>query len=564
MTVDENAQSALLTATATDPDGDALTFSIAGVDAADFAISSTTGVISAAAPLDFEEPADNDGDNVYELTVSVSDGAASASSDISITVSDVPGDEPIKISGDFVGGRIGLSMRSAPDYDGDGVADLAIGADKAATATSDVVGYVLFSSEIAGLSGETFSLADVITGVGVEFFVSSLASNTSFAPTEVSAAATSAGDAFAFFDHPLATTGARATTQFFEGSASDIAALGTRVDIGAAPASPLIRSTIDGSLEDADPAVFPELLAFALRPGLTPLAGESAIRPVGDVTGDGVFDFAFAAETTSGSQRFVYVVSGAAVAADADGAVSQSDLSFPDIFEIELEATDSSVLFGQSGDVDNDGFDELIFSSIGPPTAGASLAYVIDGAGLVADADGAVSVSSLPGDLGFRINQDNAGPTPSFAFLDANIVGDLTGDGRAEALVVVSANRSTPTSDNARSEGVLLSGSYLASLGATDVSLADDLAAGEGADILPEPIDDVTGLATDAFGSGVARAFDLDNDNVLELAIGAPFADTPQSVTSFEEAVGAIYVIPSTLATQAIEDGGVIDLGDEF
>ncbi len=54
--------------------GATLTYTLGGADAASFAIDSATGQISTSAALDFEAPADSDGDNTYELSVSVSDG----------------------------------------------------------------------------------------------------------------------------------------------------------------------------------------------------------------------------------------------------------------------------------------------------------------------------------------------------------------------------------------------------------------------------------------------------------------------------------------------------------
>ncbi len=62
------------TITASDPDNTALTFAIAGgVDAADFTIDPLTGRLSFVVAADFEAPADADGNNVYEVQISVTD-----------------------------------------------------------------------------------------------------------------------------------------------------------------------------------------------------------------------------------------------------------------------------------------------------------------------------------------------------------------------------------------------------------------------------------------------------------------------------------------------------------
>ena len=77
------------TAVATDPDGNALSYSITGgEDAARFRITAGGGLSFASAP-DFENPGDSDGDNVYLLQLAASDGSARATQDLSVTVTDV-------------------------------------------------------------------------------------------------------------------------------------------------------------------------------------------------------------------------------------------------------------------------------------------------------------------------------------------------------------------------------------------------------------------------------------------------------------------------------------------
>lgn len=81
---------AVTTVTATDPDNDALTYSISdGADAGKFTIGSVTGVLSFATAPDFEKPADVDKDNNYEVSVQVSDGHQTVAQAITVTVTDV-------------------------------------------------------------------------------------------------------------------------------------------------------------------------------------------------------------------------------------------------------------------------------------------------------------------------------------------------------------------------------------------------------------------------------------------------------------------------------------------
>jgi glucose/arabinose dehydrogenase len=88
-TVPESTAGTIYTAAASDPDGDSLTYAIAGgADAARFAITAG-GALSFTAPPDFEAPGDADRDNVYQVQLSVSDGRAQATLNLAITVTNL-------------------------------------------------------------------------------------------------------------------------------------------------------------------------------------------------------------------------------------------------------------------------------------------------------------------------------------------------------------------------------------------------------------------------------------------------------------------------------------------
>ena len=78
------------TAEASDPDGDALEYTISGgPDLSLFTINAETGLIEFALAPNFEDPADANTDNVYEVTVAVSDGRGGADfADYDIAVED--------------------------------------------------------------------------------------------------------------------------------------------------------------------------------------------------------------------------------------------------------------------------------------------------------------------------------------------------------------------------------------------------------------------------------------------------------------------------------------------
>jgi Big-like domain-containing protein len=86
--VDENTSGVVYTATATDADGDDLTFSISGgADQGVFSINATSGQLTLTNPADFEAPSDANADGVYEVTLNVEDGNGGSSQlNLSLTV----------------------------------------------------------------------------------------------------------------------------------------------------------------------------------------------------------------------------------------------------------------------------------------------------------------------------------------------------------------------------------------------------------------------------------------------------------------------------------------------
>lgn len=85
-TVAENTTGVAYQASASDAQGDAVTYTISGgADAAAFAIASG-GALSFVAAPNYDLPTDADGDNVYHVTLQASDGKASSTLGVAITV----------------------------------------------------------------------------------------------------------------------------------------------------------------------------------------------------------------------------------------------------------------------------------------------------------------------------------------------------------------------------------------------------------------------------------------------------------------------------------------------
>ena len=108
--VDENTAAGVAfgdAVTATDPDGDTLTYSLSGSDASSFAIDENTGRLKTKSALDYE------GENTRQVTVTASDGSLTDSVVVDVSVNDV-GEPPGKPSapdgvverGDFTLGEL--------------------------------------------------------------------------------------------------------------------------------------------------------------------------------------------------------------------------------------------------------------------------------------------------------------------------------------------------------------------------------------------------------------------------------------------------------------------------
>ena len=152
ISADENAPATALVV-AISENGDPISYAIAGgADAAHFTIDAQTGALSMVGAPDFEAPGDADGDNVYDVLVSATDGSKTASQTVSVTIGNV--DEGVKI---LSGGgadtvmlslsenQAGVTTVAAVDLDGDTVSyAIAGGADAGLFAIDAVTGQLAF------------------------------------------------------------------------------------------------------------------------------------------------------------------------------------------------------------------------------------------------------------------------------------------------------------------------------------------------------------------------------------------------------------------------------------
>ena len=96
---EENGEGEVAAYSAFDPETGSITWSWDGDDKDRF-LPSANGSLAFRTPPDYEAPADNDGDNVYQVTVQASDGSNTGSLDVTVTVTNEDEDGTVTLSSD--------------------------------------------------------------------------------------------------------------------------------------------------------------------------------------------------------------------------------------------------------------------------------------------------------------------------------------------------------------------------------------------------------------------------------------------------------------------------------
>ena len=107
----ENGVAAVGGFSASDSEGDAVSWSLAGADAARFRVAG--GELRFAGPPDFEMPGDSGGDNVYDVIVEASDDGGVGRHPVTVAVTDV--DETVVITSDTGSFVVGFDESSTAD-----------------------------------------------------------------------------------------------------------------------------------------------------------------------------------------------------------------------------------------------------------------------------------------------------------------------------------------------------------------------------------------------------------------------------------------------------------------
>ncbi|WP_051683303.1 PQQ-dependent sugar dehydrogenase [Sphingomonas sp. UNC305MFCol5.2] len=135
-------------ATASDPDGNPITFSVAGgADAARFAITAA-GALSFVAAPNFELPTDADGNNVYTVQLAASDGTASSTLNLQVTVTNSREGIAVK--------RVGTGFDQPVDV-------VAVPGDNSRVLVAEKTGGVWFLTPATGVKTLAFRVTDLTT-----------------------------------------------------------------------------------------------------------------------------------------------------------------------------------------------------------------------------------------------------------------------------------------------------------------------------------------------------------------------------------------------------------------
>ncbi|WP_141699891.1 cadherin-like domain-containing protein, partial [Nostoc sp. KVJ20] len=252
-----------------------------------------------------------------------------------------------------------------------------------------------------------------------------------------------------------------------------------------------------------------------------------SVSSAGDINGDGIDDLIIRARFASPNSQFragsSYVVFGSNGGFDAQFNLSSLDGSNGFV----INGVDSSDYSGRSvssaGDINGDGFDDLIIGALNASPNGqfrAGSSYVVFGSNSGFDAQ--LNLSSLDGSNGFVINgidsDDYSGRSVSSA-------GDINGDGFDD--LIIGAYHADPNGQSRAGSSYVVFGSN----------------SGFDAQINLSSLDGSNGFVIngidryDGSGRSVSSAGDINGDGFDDLIIGAPFADPNGQST------GSSYVV---------------------
>lgn len=389
-------------------------------------------------------------------------------------LADVNGKNGFKLDGEVSNDGSGQSVSAAGDINGDGHADLLIGAANYANYMGR--SYVVFGGPNTGVNG-TILLSSLNGTYG--FILDGEVSGNDFSGTSVSGGGDVNGDGHA--DLLIGAYG-----HSFVGRSYVIFG-GTNVGSGGVIPLASLNGTNGFKLDGES-------------------SGDNSGYPVNvgrDINGDGYLDILIGSDGYANFTGRGYVVFGGLNVSMGD-IVSLSSLNGTNGFKLDGEASlDFSSRSMGTGDINDDGYADVL---IGAPDHATGRGYVVFG-GPTVSIGGMIMLSSLDGANGFKLdgemNGDSAGKS-------INSVGDINGDGPVDLIIGASG--------------------YANFTGRTYVVFGGS-AIGAGGTIALSGLNGTNGfklegeLTGDYSGASVSAAGDINGDGYVDLLIGAPHPD---------------------------------------
>ena len=475
-------------------------------------------------------PVQDDGGKTISVVVTYTDGQGILETvtsnanivPVDLKLSALNGINGFRLDGQTAGDLTGRSVSSAGDVNADGYDDFIIGgysADFNGSASGS--SYVVYG-KANGTNG-TLSLTDIVASNGSLGFRLDGENSDDYSGYSVSSAGDVNGDGYddliiGAFGADFNAKSGSGSTYIVYGKATDTTGIIDLVDV----------VTSNGSL------------GFRLD-GET-LSDRSAISvsSAGDVNGDGYDDLIIGADGayTSGSSYVVY-----GKANGNNGAISLIDIvasngSLGFRLDGQIADSNSGLSVSSAGDVNADGYDDLIIGADGTHFNGnySGSSYIVYGK--ATNASGVINLADIAtggGNLGFRLDgqfeQDRSGQSVSSA-------GDVNGDGYDDLIIGV---HRTDFNGNSSGSSYIVYGKATGILGVIDLA---DIVAGNGG--LGFRLDGQ--LALDFNGYSVSSAGDINGDGYDDLIIGANSAsfngnNSGSSYVVFGKANGTTGVI---------------------
>ena len=275
-----------------------------------------------------------------------------------------------------------------------------------------------------------------------------------------------------------------------------------------------------------------------------------SVSSAGDVNGDGYDDLIIGADSGDpngdSDAGETYVIYGGASAPGTNGVLDLGALDGTNGFTLNgIDRGDSSgSSVSSAGDVNGDGYDDLIIGALFAYSNGGSAAgetYVVYGGANAPGAGGVLDLGALNGTNGFTLNGIDAGDR-SGVFVSS--AGDVNGDGYDDLIIV--ARYADPNGNSDAGETYIVYGGASApgTNGVLDLSDLD----GTNGFIL-------NGIDRNDYFRSVSSAGDVNGDGYDDLIIGADAAD-PNGRNN----AGETYIVYG--GANAPGTGGVLDLSD--